>query len=59
VPVGGDRPLRRVNVPLWFDEPTYTLDDEPHELPIPERTLELESLTAARQCPPFEPRLVR
>jgi MFS family permease len=59
VAVGGDRPLRRVNVPLWFDEPTYTLDDEPHELPIPERTLELESLTAARQCPPFEPRLVR
>jgi hypothetical protein len=57
VPAPDDQPLRRIDVPLRFEEPTYTLPDEAHELPIPEATLELESLLAARECPrPFDGR---
>ena len=51
VHASGRAPLQRVTVPLDFPAPTYTLPDEAHELPIPEHTLELESLRAARECP--------
>ena len=52
VPAPGSEPVRRVEVPLRFEAPTYALPDEAHELPIPEATLELESLSASRECPP-------
>jgi hypothetical protein len=52
VPAPGGAPVREVEVPLEFEQPTYTLPDEAHELPIPERTLVLESLSAVRRCPP-------
>jgi hypothetical protein len=51
VPSPGGAPVREVEVSLEFEKPTYTLPDEAHELPIPEKTLVLESLTAARECP--------
>ena len=52
VPAPGGAAVRRVDVPLRFEEPTYVLPDEAHELPIPEATLELRSLSASRECPP-------
>lgn len=52
VPVPGRASLRRVRVPLRFERPTYLPPAHAHELPIPEATLELESLSAARECPP-------
>jgi MFS family permease len=53
VPSPGSAPVRRVRVPLHFEEEGTSLPAAHiYEPPIPATSLELESLSAARECPP-------
>jgi hypothetical protein len=52
VPTRRRASLRRVRLPLRFEEATYMAPAEAHEPPTPPTALELESLSAARACPP-------
>jgi hypothetical protein len=51
VPTRSSAPVRRVRVPLRFKEGTYMPPAHAYEPPIPSTSLELESLSAARECP--------
>jgi MFS family permease len=51
VPAPGRSPMRRVGVPLRFEEGTFLPAPNPQDPPTPPTDLELEAVSAARECP--------